>query len=440
MASLSRLPPELSLQVFSYLNFGDKVQLSATCKEYRRHFAPEIFATIRFTNEENIAQSALAAVKAHGKHTVRIEFTPSTSGPGEEPFAAPALVPAASELLQGRHTPNARAVQIHFAFDFDNNDYWNNCNDCGIYVFEEEEDEDDVEDREQNFHWRALMSETWAALSENVYVTDLTVKELVPKSTSAFLASEFCDFLGRFESATLSIWGSDDGAGRKSCTTTAYVEWLSDDLGGAFFRHMANLKHLAVHASMCGPLGCDGLHHIPLGFKSGDLPVLESLTLTNCYVGPELVHFLCEHAAVLKRLDIDDCVSAGANSFTADNPLSWAEFFNRLCDLQPSALAELVVGGAHAPLTVDWDDTCDGEEISAEAREVRQVRQKLEEEPGRKLFAYYYQDDKYGTFLSMEEEIRQAFLRGDDQRAYDRLMGLVRQNAARAGASWTEAL
>lgn len=426
MASLLRLPPELSLQVFGYLGFGDKVRLSATCKEYRLHLAPDLFATIRFTNEEDIAQSALAAVKAHGKHTTRIEFTPSASG--DEEFASPALVPAASEVLRGRRTPHARAAQIHFDFDFDGHDGWDDAHSRSIYVFEDEEDGADIEAREQKHYWRALMRETWEALSANPHVADLGVQQLVPKSTSAFLTEAFADFLGRLESAALTIWGTDNGVGWKSNTVSGYVEWLGDDLGGAFFRHMTHLKHLAIHASRCGPLGCEGVRHIPLALEPGDLPALESLTLANCYVGLELVAFVREHAAVLQRLDLDDCVSPGADSYTTVHPTSWAEFFDRLYEARPSALAALAAGGADAPLFEAWDGDADG----AEAAEAREVRRRLREEPGRKLFAYCYQDSKYGMCLSLRDENREAFLRGDDQRAYDRLMGLVGQNAARA--------
>ncbi|KAK8054403.1 hypothetical protein PG996_013704 [Apiospora saccharicola] len=184
------------------------------------HLAPELFTTIRFTNEDNIAQSALAAVKAHVQHTTHIEFTPSAAG--EDEFAFPALVPAVSELLQGQHTADARAAQIHFAFDFDHSDDWEEGHINTIYVFEDEEPQGEIEPKEQKYRWRALMTETWAALVENVHVTDLTW-------TSAFVTSEFRDFLGRLESATLRIWGPDNGAGWNSSTTEGYVEWLRDE-------------------------------------------------------------------------------------------------------------------------------------------------------------------------------------------------------------------
>ncbi|KAK8115454.1 hypothetical protein PG984_011956 [Apiospora sp. TS-2023a] len=441
MASLLQLPRELSLQVFSYLSLGDKAQMSATCKKYRLHLAPELFATISFTNEDDIAQSALAAVKAHGTLTTRIEFTPSATG--EDKFVSPALVPAASELLRGRHTPNARAAQIHFAFDFDASlDWeetyirsWGNNHSNSIWVFQPEETEAEIEPKEQQYRWRALMTETWAALAENVHVTDLTVRELVPKWTSAFRTAQFRDFLGRLESATLSIWGGDDGE-CKSSMIQGYVEWLSKDLGGAFFRHMTKLRHLAIHASKCGALGAEGDRYIPLPLEPGDFPVLESLALANCYVGPELVAFVGGHvhaAAVLRRLDVDGCVSRGLPDFEPSSPSCWAEFFDQIYALRSSALAELVVGRAHVPLGSMWagDDEDKGESVP----EAREIRRRLEEEPGRKLFGYCFQDVTEGTFWPVGEKNREAFWLGDDQRAYDRLMDLVERNAARAGAS-----
>jgi hypothetical protein len=120
MSILARLPWELCRQTFGYLDPQDKLRLSLACKEYRAYLSPELFETIRFTNDETIAQSALAAVKAHGAHTARIEFVCQAEPTTE--FDAPVLSAAASDLLAGLHTPNLHTVRLDFHFNSGGND------------------------------------------------------------------------------------------------------------------------------------------------------------------------------------------------------------------------------------------------------------------------------------------------------------------------------
>ncbi|KAK7966210.1 C6 transcription factor [Apiospora aurea] len=394
MAFLSNLPRELCLQVFSHLKFHDKVRLSATRKEYRAHFAPDIFATVRFTNDDAVATSALTAVKAYGLHTTRVEFT-GHAGPKDE-LTTPALPPAALELLEGCHTPNLHAFQIQFNFDFDGTDEnWDDHPDASmgtsIYVFEAIEDEDYVRAKEHQWKWRALMNETWRALSLNARVKALTVKGFLPKWTSAFRTEAFRQFLAHLDSAVLGIWGLDNCAGWKTNTVEGYVNFLSQSLDHVFFRHMPNLKHLEIHASDQDPLGLQGVHHIPLALKPEDLPALQSLKLANCYVGPELVSFIRGHAQVLTTLDINACVSGGDGKSMAHNSIYWAQFFDQVYNIKP-AIKELVVGSARVPLTEQEElghSYGDGEDETEEAQEIRQT---LQAEPWRKLFSYGYMD------------------------------------------------
>ena len=48
------------------------------------------------------------------------------------------------------------------------------------------------------------------------------------------------------------------------------------------------------------------------------------------------------------------------------------------------------------------------------------------------FFAYIDLDYKYGMLLDNYEMVRQSFMRGKDQRAYDRLISIVEKNAAQA--------
>lgn len=423
MARFSALPHELCFQIFDHLELIDQIHLSATCKACRTQLLPEIFKTIRFTNDEALSNSALAAVEAYGEYTTRIEFT--CYARSDDELTTPALPLAASKVLNGHLTRNLRTVQLEFDLDFDDDEVWDdnpNTESCSIYLFEAVEDADYVREKEQSWQWRALMKETWQALAPNNYVRELIIDKFIPKWTSTFRTDEFRQFLSRLESASFNIFGMDNGAGWQTNTTWGYIDFLST-LDTSFFHHMSGLKHLHIQAS--DPLGLQGFHHIPLAFRPMDLPVLESLKLEDCFIGPELVSFVQGHARVLRSLDVDGCFGGGGDM--AENPISWAKFFDEIYKAEPS-LVELKASGLEVPLSSDEQRTYyDDEEI------VRDIYQKLRSNPKLKLFGYEYLDDKYGMVMESWEDNVEQFNSGNDQRAYDRLMGLIEVNAAQAG-------
>ncbi|KAL7928266.1 hypothetical protein V8C35DRAFT_318578 [Trichoderma chlorosporum] len=429
MAHLSTLPQELILRVLRLLDVDDKVHLSATCKYYRAQLAPEIFKTIRLTNDEEVARSALAAIEIYGEYTTRIEFQ-GRCEPGDE-VTAPALTPAAAKVLKGHLTPNLNTVNLEFGFDFQGDDEWDEghpdaSEGFSIYLFEGVETEEYVRDREQTWQWRALMNETWQALAANIHVRELILDNFIPKWTSTFRTDEFRQFLSRLESATFIILGMDNGAGWKTNTVWGYIEFLCN-LDTSFFHHMTGLKHLTIHAS--DPLGLEGFHHIPLALKPDDLPLLESLKLKDCFVGPELVSFIRGHAQVLKSLDVKECVSGGDGSGMAENAIYWAEFFDAVYETNP-ALTQLIAGGDKVPLTRDEQFDPDYQ-FKDESESVQEIRRKLKADPRLQLFGYGYLNDKYGMFFLQEEENEAQFRIGNDQRAFDRIMGFVNSNAVK---------
>ncbi|KFX90198.1 hypothetical protein O988_08295 [Pseudogymnoascus sp. VKM F-3808] len=415
--------------ILSDKSFSDHITTCATCKAFRTQLSPEIFKTIYFNNGEASAKSALAAVESYGEYTTRIEFICDSKSDDE--LTTPALPLAATKLLNGHITPNLRTVQLEFYFDFGDDEEWDDNPDndswVSISVFGAVEDDDYVRESEQSWQWRALMKETWDALAANNYVRELIMNEFIPKWTSTFLTVKFRLFLSRLESATFNIFGMGNGAGWHTNTTQGYCEFLSA-LDDSFLRHMTGLKHL--HIKAWDPLGLDGDRHIPLALRPTDLPVLESLKLENCYVCPELVSFIQTHAQVLRSLDVNGCISGGYQQDMWRNPVTWAVFFDEIYQAK-SSLVELKANGREVPLSSDLQrDYYASEE---EFADVRDMCQKLASNPKLKLFEYRYLWDKYGMDIESWGENAERFNIGDDQRAYDRLMGFVEANAAKAG-------
>ncbi|KAL7893949.1 hypothetical protein HDV63DRAFT_163951 [Trichoderma sp. SZMC 28014] len=424
MASLSALPQELTLQLLQLLEVGDKFSLSATCKYWRAQLAPDIFSTIRLTNDERVAQSVLSAVEAHGRYTTSIELKPRCGLSAK--VTAPALPPAAAKVLQGHLTPNLRTVNVHFDFDFDSEEAWNASGFDGgsIYVFKDVETEEFVRESEGEWQWRALMNEAWKALAANMHVRELNINAVVTKWTSTFRTEEFRQFLSRLESASFKFIGLDNGAGWRTNTTEGFADFI-DELDTCFFHHMMGLKHLTIIAS--DPIGLEGHFHTPLALKPGDLPLLESLKLRTCFVGEELVSFIQDHAQVLKSLDIQDCVSGGTDS-SADYGITWAEFFDAVYEAKP-ALTELKAGVGYLR---DESELEPDYRFEDEPENFQEIRRKLKADPNLRWWTYGHIDDKYGWLYLDDEANEEQFESGNDQRAFNLLMGLVNENAAKA--------
>ncbi|KAL7914502.1 hypothetical protein GGI35DRAFT_434520 [Trichoderma velutinum] len=408
MACLLALPGELSLQIIKLLHIDDKVSLSTTCKSYRAQLLPEIFKTIRFTNNETSATSARTAVETYGQYTKAIEFTCQCDQ--DDITTEPSLLPAACEVLKGYFTPNLQMVKVKFDFDLDNeaNEVYRD--------FESPEDANITQEYEQREKWRALMNETWEAIVVNSFVTELILDNFPPKWTSTFYSDAFRRFLNQLESATFNIFGMEDYTGVRTNTMGEYREFLRN-LDALFFRHMRGLKHLHIQAS--DPLGYATGHltFIPLALKPEDLPLLQTLKLENCFICLELISFIQGHAQVLKLLDINECFSA------VGSEVSWAKFCDEIYKARPR-LTELLAGGNKAPFVLDeipyWE----------EDDAVQTMLQKLEADSTLKVFWQMHLDPDEGILSVDHQGIVERFNQGDDQRAYDCLIALVNENKA----------
>ncbi|KAL7788524.1 hypothetical protein V8C43DRAFT_287843 [Trichoderma afarasin] len=406
MACLPDLPSELFLEIIKVLDIGGKINLSSTCKLYRAQLLPEIFKTIRLTNDETSATSARTVVETYGQYMKTIEFTCQCDP--HERATAPSLLPAACQILKGHFTPNLQTVKVKFDFDLDNEA--NMVSDD----FDYDEDANYTRERELREKWRALMNETWEALVANTLITELILDDFPPKWTSTYRTDAFRQFLNQLESATINIFGFEDYAGIRTNAMIDYCDFLRN-LDALFFRHMRGLKYLHIQAS--DPLGYadgnGGNTFIALALKPGDLPLLQSLTLDNCFVCPELISFIQSHAQVIKFLDIDECFCW--------SEVPWAKFFDEIYEAKPR-LTGLLAGGNKAPFP--FDENPYWEEDDA----VLLMCQKLEADSTLKIFRQMHMDPDNGILTLNYDKTVERFNQGDDQRAYDRLMALVNEN------------
>ncbi|OAA43053.1 hypothetical protein ISF_09679 [Cordyceps fumosorosea ARSEF 2679] len=302
------------------------IQLSCANKTLRTKLLPRIFETVRFSNEEATAAATLAAVKIHGTYTTHIQFT-ATSECEDEHF---------NFVHKGHAQPWT----------------WG----CMKGFFRDLEDHYAIRQAEKEYQWRALMNETWRALSLNMSMTELTVDRFIPKWTSAFGTRSFHDFLSRLEAANFRVLGDGDTDGPTVLTARYYAKVVGH-MDEMFFCHMHNVKSLSLRASAAAVLGLLPYDTIcaQLPLRPGYMPRLQFLELQNCTAGHELLNFLADHREELREVHLDRCFVREVTDILGTELQSqppgtsivtcWNDFLDGVRSLEPPKLTAFVAGG-----------------------------------------------------------------------------------------------
>ena len=447
--TLLSLPVELQLRIFALLDadpedsFDTFLHWSSTCSFYRTNLAPFVFRTLELRNTERSGGSIQAIARSpYSKHVRKLRYKGllycddhnEVDGfeDDEEQARARAEMDVPKDLLDAVQAvlsdlesfPTLDSLRIEFEFD----DTWGWGEDGYPYtVLLESSEEEDAEAIEAVKPWRSLMAKSFDAVAQNAgsCIKHLEIAEYIAQHVSTYSQPQFQRFLAALESFKLSIKGGDNGAGWCINMMEGYYQatgWLSE----FFFKHMTSLVDLSISCPDTGPLGLQGQNHSPLNLAA--LPRLKSLYLNTCFIDPELAHFLAGHAATLESVVLDKCYASPDNyNATAMNPICWRIFFEKARALKK--LRRFEVRPATAPLTRKeaYSDTESSEE---ESEAVREVRETMNTDSSRRLFAYGFLDDKYGILFEDEETNLGSFQQGEDQEAYDLLMADVRNRAS----------
>lgn len=153
-------------------------------------------------------------------------------------------------------------------------------------------------------------------------------------------------------------------------------------------------------------------------------------------MGPEVVDFLVGRGDVLEEVVLRECYACAPTAFQgfAENGMTWAEIFDGIVEAKPDCLVRFELE-SKVPLTSREEYGKDGsegeEEEDEDGEDVRSLRRMLEECPGKKLFPHATLDEKYGMLFRDEQENTASALGGEDQEAWDRLMGVEEGNRRR---------
>lgn len=404
------------------------INWSCTCSYFRELLAPEIFKTAKLVNSDKSGSSLEAVVNSHYNiHVKELHFIGSALENVHSDGAAfsdtDGILPRNVHglLCNLQRFPSLERLSIEFDYNLESLDLWIES----IERSTEVETTEQVLEAEASVAWRALMSRTYSALTQNKspHFKHLEIRNLMTRKVSTFSHTAFHKFLNHLEQFTISIYGEDTGRGQMSNTTEEYSV-LMGKLDEYFFNHLANVTTLSVRAPRAEPLGLEGMNYISLTLKPDQMLLLTTLHLDFIFASPELIDFLVGHKATLKKVTLNNYY-ADTKVF-AENSVSWSKFFNSLFSACFPRLRCFELMGTEMRLPTDgWPS----EELNAKVRSI------LQQDPGRILFPYAFLDPSSGKLLYDERRSFEAFVRGRDQRSWNRLMGLVEKNAKEAAKS-----
>ncbi|KAL9622123.1 MAG: hypothetical protein Q9160_003466 [Pyrenula sp. 1 TL-2023] len=439
---LIELPNEIRLQVISHLE-DDQTTIfafSATCKILRSLLVPQIFRSIPLRESTRSGGSIQALLRAsYGQHVKELRYATKADDPGngagenESEEAEDILSSNSYDILGHLHRfPNLQRLTLTFEFDIAN---W----DRAIFMFDQLETPDEVHRAESTLVWRKLLRQTFAALAANSpnishHLKAFHLHKLPPVQVSVWETLPWQAFLSSFQELYLRVYGRDGGPGWHINTKQGICDFVPT-LGGSFFDKVPCLTSLTLAGDFDCPFGLTGTSHdieTPLPLQPRHMPKLQSFTCNYTFIGRELVEFVTAHHATLEILRLYECYSAKPNSVLFGNTFSWAEFFTALRNAKPqlSVLRKLEIGETETLFDGKVRPIPFASENDEDTEEIRAVRKGLQE-PCRRLFSYHCMDDEIGMAIEMVAENRAAFLKGEDQRAYDDLMKLIQDNISR---------
>ena len=185
-AYLETLPLELLVGIYDLLPFADRLSLATTNSHFRNTLGPQLFQAIKITSNTRGERDFERLVTTFGSSTTYLHFVASmphgSPEPGDDPESGGSAESAeagevtqcfitelARDTLSGKSLPNVTTVCLSFDFDFefigekgDEENIWDDPNSIiddssSIYVFTDEEANDDVPRKEAKYPWHTPM-------------------------------------------------------------------------------------------------------------------------------------------------------------------------------------------------------------------------------------------------------------------------------------------
>lgn len=422
MASLLDLSAELKFMIIEPLSHSDLKSFSCACKVLRSVAAPRLFRDFVLENSEESGNIVKSVSDGPYKEYVRYihyrgiidmpctQYDLVTNVSKDEDF------PAIVEQILGDLTlfPKLEGLTVEFPWDGEQVDH-------EFLSLQNEEIHRKAVIAEKQKAWRVLMARSYAAIGQaadpqHPSLKSLGIRNLVAKEVTTWASEGFRKFLAQLQIFSLSIRGInnlEDWALRNVEGYTSFIPRLDR----YFFNHLLNVESFSFMASESGIPGLEGLWHISFPLNANQMPTLKRLELNYIFIAPELSDFLNSHVKAIEIIRLENCFSAVGESSEATNAISWAQLFTSFIEAGPTKLKEFEI----FPAEVSFEDGHSNGDIIMTAR-------KLGGTPGCRAFAHGFMDTRYGLMTEDEGENLASFFRGENQKAFDRLLAIIESN------------
>ena len=197
------------------------------------------------------------------------------------------------------------------------------------------------------------------------------------------------------------------------------------DLTPKVLQHGTNVSTLGIMAPRDGLIGFE----TPVPGMQLDFPRLTTLTLTNLCLNPSYLDFFTRHRHTLKSLVFFRCWTVCFADEDMGWDTDWCEVFDSL--QQP----ESVLNEFHCvPAIFSFTDNTKSDTgpgvTDDEIVRWEEVVEILKQKPGTRAFHYAVLDEESGSVYADTHGVLQSLKSGADQRSFDSLMELVKQNKA----------
>jgi hypothetical protein len=461
MPSLLHLSAELLVAIIYYLDTPatkcdppaayfvprtsrDLASLSSSCRTLHKLTAPALYRNICLRTDNKSGKSLQAVGNSPRTAALVRELNFEANITVEEEYDE--LMPVSEEnfpssveevLSHLERFPNLEVLSVHFKLG--DTMQWDEMEaeaSCELWqgLPDPYRDFDQLKFKEERAEFRAVMAKTYDAIASSERpsaFTTLELRNLLPAGVSSFNTGPWQAFLGILKTFRLSMHA--DAGGGESCLSTAYgyIEFIENlDL---LFSQLASITEFRFTASSSGLPGLPGQHHAVFPLNVKDMPLLQVLELRFCFISERTARFIGGHVKTLKRVRLEDCYSA-ADDYNAEEHTAWARFFNIIADsldtVEDPPMKEFFVSPrvmVKSRELGNWGESSTA--IKGDDTQVELAFSMSRTDPHRRPFDYARLDDKYGFLSEIEEQNLDAFLAGDDQAAYDRVMAVVERQA-----------
>ncbi|KAF5700825.1 hypothetical protein FMUND_14177 [Fusarium mundagurra] len=464
MATLDTLPVELVTIVVSHLSPQDVKSLSCANWFMRHAVLGNLFRTLVIPCPLASTQSLEEVIHKYQNFISRVHlyvsFQPNMEGkPHDGPMpsvwgAAPTdTIP---DITRGDLLSSVRSFVLEFNWEqFEHGGWWGetasrydptlpgnivedeeNWDGPTLpgYIIENEENWEQTLQQERDIIWRAQYNEVMRTVSMNQSITDLKMKNLIAKNTSTWETPEWASFLGRLQVLELGVFGADDDCFH---TSIGFIEFIGS-LPHFVMRHARNVRHLTLEASPNGLLGgASANYRIPLPLKEDHFLFLQSLTLKNIMIGPDLVEFLTSRVDCFEELELHDCMCDGPEpEYGPDwdlESVTWADLWKAIRESNMRLFKVSVVQSKRPPLL--WrEGESEEDEASDDSKAVAaRIRKMLEEDGCLVLWRYARIEYEYGWIVELSDDNVKYFEEGEDQREYVKLLEVLEERNKRQG-------